>query len=388
MNKKVLGFSTKAIRAGEKPNLEKGAYGDAIAPIHLSTTFVQKGINELTGGYEYTRLGNPTRTALETKLAALENARHGLVFASGQAAETTVVLSLLRAGDRIVAFDDLYGGSRRLFDKIFDKYGITVTYVDATDARNVENAIAPDVKMIWLESPTNPMLKIADIAAISAIARKHGIVTVVDNTFLSPYFQRPLDLGADVVLHSMTKYIGGHSDVLGGAVLVNDGELFEKLAFYQNSVGAVLPPFDSYLTMRGLKTLAVRMERHQQNALGIARYLEKHPKIKKVLYPGLESHPQFALIQSQTTGYGGVLSFEIDGAAGDARDFLGRLKIFLLAESLGGVESLIELPAQMTHASVEPEVRLATGITDTLIRMSVGIEDLEDLIADLEQALA
>lgn len=388
MQNNNYGFSTKAIHAGEEPVVNNGGLGNVVAPIHLSTTYVQKGIGILANGYEYVRLKNPTRDALETKLAALENAKYGLAFSSGLAAETTVLLSFLKAGDRVVAFDDLYGGTKRLLDQVFNRFGIEVTYVDATDAEKVEKAITPDVKMIWLESPTNPLLKMADIKAIAHHAHQHNILLTVDNTFLSPYFQKPLDLGADIVIHSITKFIAGHSDVLGGAVLVNDDALFDRLFFHQNSTGAVLSPFDSYLTLRGLKTLALRMERHQQNALAVALYLEQHSKIKKVYYPGLESHPQFRLSKEQTTGFGGVVSFEVKGTITEAEHFLRKLKLFVLAESLGGVESLIELPAKMTHVSVDETVRHAIGITDTLIRASIGIEDVDDLITDLQQALA
>ena len=343
-------------------------------------------MDELTAGYEYTRMSNPTRNALETKLASLENARFGFAFASGLAAESTILLSLVKSGDHIIAFDDLYGGTKRLVNEIFGNLGLEVSYVDAVDPQNVRDAIKENTKLVWLESPTNPLLKLSDIRAISEITRAQGIVLVVDNTFLSPYFQKPLDLGADVVVHSSTKYINGHSDVLGGSVMLNDTELYEKIKYHQNSVGAVLAAFDSYLTLRGIKTLALRMERHNENALVIAPYLERHPKVKKVIYPGLVSHPQYELATRQATGYGGVISFEIKGTIDDAKVFLEKLELFTLAESLGGVESLIELPAVMTHASVAKEIREQIGISDTLIRISVGIEDVDDLIADLEQA--
>jgi len=282
----------------------------------------------------------------------------------------------------------LYGGTKRLINNVFNNFGFEVSFVDAVDPQNVRNAIKENTKLVWLESPTNPLLKLSDINAISKITSEHGILLVVDNTFLSPFFQKPLDLGADVVVHSSTKYIGGHSDVLGGSVMLNDEKLFEKIKYHQNAVGAVLPPFDSYLTLRGIKTLALRMERHNENALEVANYLGRHPKVKKVIYPGLESHPQHELASNQATGYGGVLSFEIAGTIDDAKAFLEKLELFALAESLGGVESLIELPALMTHSSVAKEVREQIGISDTLVRISVGIEDVEDLIADLEQALS
>ncbi|MDR1226421.1 MAG: PLP-dependent aspartate aminotransferase family protein [Prevotellaceae bacterium] len=383
----AFGFATRAVHAGEEVDLREGATGEVVAAIHLATTYARKKVAE-PGRYEYIRLQNPTREALELKLASLENAQYGLAFSSGLAAETTLLLALLKAGDHIVAFDDLYGGTKRLFEQIFANFGIEASYVDATSAQLVEDALRPATKMVWVESPTNPLLKLADIRAIAEITRRRGVALVVDNTFLSPCLQRPLDLGADVVVHSVTKYLGGHSDVLGGALLLNSRQLYEQLQFNQNSTGAVLPPFDSYLTLRGLKTLALRMEQHGKNALVVARYLDKHPRVSRVLYPGLESHPQHALAKVQASGFGGMLSFDVKGTAADAENFLERLRIFTLAESLGGVESLIELPAQMTHVSVEKAEREKIGITDTLIRVSVGIEDVSDLIADLEQALA
>jgi len=381
------GFATNAIHVGEEPNFSEGATGDVVVPIHLSTTFARKKVTEPTAGYEYTRSLNPTRKALELKLASLENAAFGLTFSSGLAAESTVLLSLLKPGDHVVAFDDLYGGTKRLFNQVFSKLGFEVSYVDATDLSLIENAVQPNTRLIWIESPSNPLLKLTDIKGISKISNKHGLILVVDNTFLSPYFQKPLDLGADIVVHSSTKYIGGHSDVLGGAVLLNDETYYGKIQYHQNAIGAVLSPFDSYLTLRGIKTLALRLEKHQENALEIAHYLENHPKISKVIYPGLKSHPQHELAKEQATGFGGVLSFEIKGTITDAEKFLENLTLFALAESLGGVESLIELPSLMTHASVAKEVREQIGITDTLVRVSVGIEDVEDLIEDLKQAL-
>ena len=385
-NIKDYGFSTKAVHAGEQPDFREGATGDVVIPIHLSTTFARKKVEVPTAGYEYTRSLNPTRNALELKLASLENAKYGFAFTSGLAAESTILLSLVKPGDHIIAFDDLYGGTKRLINQVFGNFGFEVTYVDAVDPQNVQNAFKETTKLVWLESPTNPLLKLSDIKAIAEITRKKGAILVVDNTFLSPFFQKPLDLGADVVVHSSTKYIGGHSDVLGGSVMLNDQELYEKIKYHQNSVGAVLPPFDSYLTLRGIKTLALRMERHNGNALEIAHYLERHPKVKKVIYPGLESHPQHKLATEQATGFGGIISFEIEGTIYEAKAFLEKLQLFALAESLGGVESLIELPALMTHASVAKEIREQIGITDTLIRISVGIEDVADLIDDLEQA--
>ena len=380
------GFATRAIHAGEAPYFREGSAGDVAAPIHLATTYARQKVAQ-PGRYEYVRSQNPTREALEVKLASLENARYGLAFSSGLAAETTALLALLKAGDHIVAFDDLYGGTKRLFEHVFARFGIETSYVDATSAPLAEKAVKTSTKMIWVESPTNPLMKLCDIRAMAEIARQHGLILVVDNTFLSPYFQKPLDLGADVVVHSITKYLGGHSDVLGGALLVNSDALYERLQYHQNSAGAVLPPFDAYLTLRGIKTLAVRMEQHQKNALAVARFLERHHRVSRVLYPGAESHPQHDLAKAQASGFGGVLAFDIRGTAAHAEAFLERLRIFTLAESLGGVESLIEQPSQMTHASLEKAEREKIGISDTLIRVSVGIEDSADLIADLEQAL-
>ncbi len=379
----MKGFSTKAIHVGEEPS--STLHGDVVSPIHLSTTFAKTRIADVDKGYVYSRTGNPTRDRLEEKLAALENARYALAFSSGLAAEATVLLALLRKGDHVVAFDDLYGGTRRLFDRVMGRFGIRFTYVDARDPGNVAKALERGTRMLWIETPTNPLMKLADIKALAEIAHSHGALLVVDNTFATPYFQNPLELGADIVVHSVTKYIAGHSDVVGGAVMVNDEEIRSKLRFHQNAVGAVLSPFDSWLVMRGIKTLAVRMERHQRNAMAIARYLEDHPMVERVYYPGLQSHPQHGLARRQMKGYGGMLSFEIRGGLDAAVRFVESLRIFALAESLGGVESLIEIPALMTHASIPREERERIGIKDSLIRVSVGIEDLEDLIEDLDQ---
>lgn len=384
----TLGFSTKAIHNGEEPDFREGASGDVTVPIHLSTTFARKKAGSPTAGYEYTRSLNPTRKAIEEKLAALDGAKYGLAFSSGLAAASTLIISLLRAGDNVIGFDDLYGGTRRLLSNVFVNFNISVSYVDATIPENIEKVIKPESKLIWIESPTNPLLKIADIRAIAKIAKKHGLILVVDNTFLSPYFQRPLDLGADVVVYSTTKYIGGHSDTLGGAILLNNEEYYKKIAYNQNAIGAVLSPFDSYLALRGAKTLAVRMEQHQKNAMALAELLQKSSKVKRVLYPGLNNHPHHDVAASQTSGFGGVLSFELEGTLEDAENFLSRLKLFSTAESLGGVESLVEIPAIMTHASVPKEVREKNGISDTLIRISAGIENTEDLIEDFKQALS
>jgi cystathionine gamma-lyase len=382
-----FGFSTRAIHNGEEPDFREGASGDVAVPIHLATTFARLKASNPTAGYEYTRSLNPTRKALEEKLAALDGARYGLAFSSGLAAASTVIISLLKAGDNVIGFDDLYGGTRRLLSNVFINFGITVSYVDATIPENIEKAIKPETRLIWIETPTNPLLKIADIRAIAQIAKRHGLILVVDNTFLSPYFQKPLSLGADVVVYSTTKYIGGHSDALGGSVVTNDEDIYQKISYNQNAVGAVLSPFDSYLTLRGAKTLAIRMEQHQKNAIALAEYLQKSAKVKRVLYPGLKTHPHHEVATAQTTGFGGVLSFELDGTLADAESFLSRLKLFSTAESLGGVESLAEIPSIMTHASVPKEVREKNGITDTLIRLSVGIEDTADLIADIKGAL-
>ena len=383
----MTAFSTRAIHNGEEPDFRDGASGDVAVPIHLSTTFARLRADSPTAGYEYTRSLNPTRKALEEKLAALDGAKYGLAFSSGLAAASTVIISLLKAGDNVIGFDDLYGGTRRLLSNVFVNFDISATYVDATKPENIENAITPKSKLIWIESPTNPLMKLADIKAIAQIAHKHGLILVVDNTFLSPYFQRPLDLGADIVVYSTTKYIGGHSDVLGGSVVLNNEEFYKKIAYNQNAVGAVLSPFDSYLTLRGAKTLAVRMQQHQKNALALAEFLEKSPKVKRVNFPLLKSHPQHALAEAQSSGSSGIFSFELVGTLDDAQNFLSKLKLFATAESLGGVESLIEIPAIMTHASVPKEVREQNGISDTLIRVSAGIEDTEDLIEDFRQAL-
>jgi len=382
-------FSTKSIHIGEEPNFNEGATGDVITPLHLSTTFARKDVDIPTAGYEYSRSLNPTRNVLEQKLAAIEKAKFGLAFASGLAAETTVLLALLKTGDHVITTDDIYGGSQRLFRKVFSaNYAIDFTFVDTSDTSKVSEAITAKTKLIWIESPTNPMLKLSDIAEIAKIARQNGIAMLMDNTFMSPFFQNPLELGADIVLHSTSKYINGHSDSIGGAVMLNDDVLFEKIQFVQNSAGAIMSPFDSYIVLRGIKTLSMRMNKHAENASIIAEYLEKHPKVKKVIYPGLKSHPQFGLAQKQMKGFGGMISVELDGNLASAKKFVENLHFFSLAESLGGVESLIELPALMTHASVPLEDRLKLGISDTLIRISVGVEDGDDLINDLETAFS
>jgi cystathionine gamma-lyase len=376
------GFGTLAIHAGQDPDPQTGA---VMVPIYQTSTYAQASPGQHRG-YEYSRTHNPTRTAYQNCVAALEGGKHALAFASGLAT-TDAILHLLKAGDHVVCGDDVYGGTFRIFDKVFKRHGIEFSFVDMTDPARAEAAIRPNTRILWLETPTNPMLKIADISALAAIARKHGVISVVDNTFMSSYFQKPLTLGADIVVHSVTKYMNGHSDVVGGILVTNRDDLHDELRFLQNAVGGVPAPMDCFLVMRGLKTLHVRMERHAQNAIRVARFLESHPKVSRVIYPGLESHPQHALAKKQMTGFGGMITFDIRGGLAEARQFLEKVKLFTLAESLGGVESLIEHPAIMTHASIPAETRKALGISDTLVRISVGIEDCDDLIADLTHAL-
>lgn len=373
------GFATRAIHVGQDPEPATGA---VVVPIYQTSTFAQDDIG-VHKGYEYARTDNPTRTALEEALAALDNGHYAVTFASGLAAETTVLL-MLSAGDHIICGDDVYGGTYRLFDKVFTRHGLTFDYVNTSNSDQVAAAIRPETKLIWLESPTNPLLKLADIATITQLAKPRGIRVVVDNTFASPYFQRPLDLGADIVLYSTTKYIGGHSDVVGGAVVVADEGLYTQLKFLQNAAGAVPGAFDSWLVLRGLKTLAVRMRAHEANALAIARLLEEHPLVEQVIYPGLPSHAQYELAQRQMHGFGGMISLVLQGGETAGRKMVTRTKLFTLAESLGGVESLIELPAAMTHASVAGST---LEVPAGLVRLSVGIEEEEDLVADIEQAL-
>jgi cystathionine beta-lyase/cystathionine gamma-synthase len=373
------GFATRAIHAGQEPDPGTGAVA---VPIYQTSTFAQEAVG-VHKGYEYARSGNPTRAALETALAALDGGRHGLAFASGLAAETTVAL-LLSAGDHVICGDDVYGGTYRLFDKVFKRLGLTFDYVDTSNTARVAAAIRPETKLIWLETPTNPLLKLADIRAIAGLTRPRGIITVVDNTFATPYFQRPLELGADISLYSTTKYLGGHSDVVGGAVVLNDDGLHERLKFLQNAAGGVPGPFDSWLVLRGLKTLAVRMRAHEANALAIARFLAEHPAVERVVYPGLPTHPQHELARCQMSGFGGMISIVLKGGEAAGRELVRRTMLFTLAESLGGVESLIELPAAMTHASVAGSPLEVPG---GLVRLSVGIEEGDDLIADLEMAL-
>ena len=383
MDHKKQGLATRAVHVGQGPDPATGA---VVAPIHLSTTFVHElpGVHQ---GYEYSRSGNPTRSNLEACLASLEGAQHGLAFASGLAA-TTAVMLLLDPGDHVVFTEDVYGGTFRLFDQVFRRYGLTFTTVDPSDLDAIAAAMTDRTKLVWLEFPTNPLLRIVDIDAVSELTHGAHALFAVDSTFASPVLQRPLDLGADLVVHSSTKYLGGHSDVLGGAVLTSDAALEERLRFHQNAVGAVPSPFDCWLLLRGLKTLELRVHRQCDNALAIARWLEGQDAVTRVHYPGLESNPGHALARRQMGGYyGGVVSFEVSSADA-ARSFLERLRVFTLAESLGAVESLAESPAIMTHASIPEDMRRRVGVSDGLVRLSVGIEDVDDLTADLEQALA
>ena len=375
-------FSTRAIHAGQEPDPSTGAL---MTPIFQTSTYAQAGLGE-NKGYEYARTGNPTRTALEVCLASLENGKYGLAFASGLAAEHAV-LSLLNAGEHMISCDDLYGGTYRIFERIMRRYNVETSYVTANSVNEYEQAIRPNTRLIWLETPTNPLLQLADIQAIAEIAHKHNILLVVDNTFSSPYFQQPLDLGADIVLHSTTKYINGHSDVIGGAVITNDDEVYQAIKFHQNAAGAVPGPFDAWLTLRGVKTLALRMKQHEENAFAVAKFLSEHPRVEKVYYPGLASHPDHELAKRQMHGFGGMVSFQFKGTLEDVDAIIRRFKVFTFAESLGGIESLVCHPASMTHGSIPREIREARGLTDTLLRLSVGIEDVEDLLADLHQAL-
>jgi cystathionine gamma-lyase len=377
-----MGFGTRAIHAGQAPDPVSGA---VITPLSLATTFQQisPGIGT---GFEYSRTNNPTRQTFEHNVASCENGKYGLAFASGSAATVTIT-NLLQSGDHVVSGDDVYGGTFRYFTKVSSKFGVQFSFIDLTDATKLEAVITPKTKMLWIETPTNPLLKMFDIRALSIIAKKHNLLFVVDNTFMSPYYQNPLDLGADIVVHSVSKYINGHSDVIMGVLATNDEELYKKLKFLQNSIGAIPSPFDSFMALRGMKTLHVRMKQHTENAQKIAEFLEQHPKVQKTIYPGLRSHPQYELGLRQMRGAGGMITFFVKGGINESRAFLENLKVFALAESLGGVESLVDHPAIMTHASVPPEERAKLGISDNLIRLSVGIEDVGDLLEDLKQAL-
>ena len=375
-------FETAAIHAGQEPEEQTGAI---VVPIFQTATYAQPAIGQHKG-YEYSRTHNPTRKAMEECIAALEGGKYGLAFASGMAAISTS-MALVKKGDHVISSDDVYGGTYRVFERIFRDWGLDFTFVDTSDLSNVAAAIKPNTRMLWLETPTNPLLKVVDLRAAVELGRKHKLIVVVDNTFASPYFQRPLELGVDMVVHSTTKFLGGHSDVVGGVAVLSDDTLFERLSFAQNAIGAIPGPFDSWLILRGLKTLAVRMRQHEANAGAIAAFLEKHPRVKKVLYPGLPGFKYHETAKKQMSGFGSLISFYIDGDEPQARKVCASTKIFALAESLGGVESLIEHPALMTHASIPKELREGRGITDSFIRLSVGIEHIDDLIADLGAAL-
>ncbi len=377
-----MGFSTIAIHAGNEPDTATGAVS---VPIYQTSTYAQDALGKHKG-YEYARTQNPTRSALEKNIAALEGARFGYAFASGMSA-TDAVLKLVKSGDHVILGDNTYGGTFRLFSKVLSNYGVEFDLVDTTDATNLEQAFKPNTKMVFVETPTNPVMSVTDLAAVSEISHAHGVRVVCDNTFMSPYLQRPMEFGVDIVVHSTTKYLNGHSDSIGGFVALNDEKDAEWIQFIQNSVGAILSPFDSFLVLRGTKTLAVRMEAHDKNGRQVANFLAEHPKVQKVYYPGLVSHPQHELAKRQQKGFGGMVAFET-GSLDNAKKVLESVKLCILGESLGGVESLISHPATMTHASVPEEKREQLGITDGLVRISVGIEDVEDIIADLDQALS
>lgn len=380
--KRRYGFSTAAIHAGQEADPTTGAL---ITPIYQTATFVleELGVNK---GYQYARTHNPTRSALEVALAQLEGAKYGLATASGLAAASTV-LNTLSTGDHVICGEDVYGGIYRLFEKVYRRFGIDFTYVDARNLDAVESSVQKNTKLIWIETPTNPLLRLADIEAIARLAKNKGVKLAVDNTFASAYFQRPLELGADIVIHSTTKYISGHSDIIGGAVLTSCDRLYEDLQFNLNAVGAVPGPVDCFLVLRGLKTLSLRLREHERNATAVAHFLAKHPAVEKVYYPGLPTHPQHELARKQMSGFGGVVSFVVKGGHESARSVVNNTELFQLAESLGGVKSLICQPASMTHKPIPKEVREPLGIVDGLIRLSVGLEDCEDLIADLESVL-
>ncbi len=376
-------FETALIHAGQEADRSTGSVN---IPVYQTSTYKQDGIGR-DRGWEYSRTGNPTRKALEDCIAALEGAKYGLAFASGLAAEATACLSLLKKGDHVVSGDDVYGGTYRLFEKVFRKWGLEVTYADSKDPAAFRKAVRRNTRLIWAETPTNPLLNITDIAALAEIAKKAGALLAVDNTFATPCFQRPIELGADIVVHSSTKYLGGHSDVIGGLVAVADKGVYEEVKFHQNAAGGVPGPWDSWLTLRGIKTLAVRMQAHEANAFAIAEFLSAHPAVSKVFYPGLKTHPGHSLADRQMSGFGGMVSFELKGGRGAAEVFFKKLRIFMLAESLGGVESLACYPSTMTHASIPEKDRLKRGITGGLVRLSAGIESADDLINDLERAL-
>jgi cystathionine gamma-lyase len=375
-------FETRAIHAGQSPDADTGAI---MTPIYASSTFEQDAPGE-DRGFEYSRTGNPTREALEANLADLEGGSFGRAFASGMAAINTV-LELLDAGDHVVAGQDVYGGTHRLFTSVYERFSVEFSFVDLTDPAAVRAAMRPETELVWIETPTNPLLQVVDIAALAAVAHEHDALCAVDNTFATPALQRPLSLGADVVAHSLTKYLGGHSDLVGGAVITDDAALDERIGFLQNSVGATPSPFDSFLVLRGTKTLPVRMERHCENAGRVARWLDGHPQVDRVYYPGLTDHPSHDVASEQMDDFGGMVSVELDATLEETRTVVSETSVFTLAESLGGVESLIEQPATMTHAAIPADQRRENGLTDGLVRLSVGLEDAEDLIEDLEQAI-
>lgn len=375
-------FETKVIHAGQEPDPSTGAI---MPPIYQTSTYIQEEPGKHKG-YEYSRSGNPTRTKLQDNLAALENAKFALALSSGCAGITTIA-HLFKFGDHLICCDNVYGGTYRLFTKVLNNNDLQVTFVDLTHSNNLKKALQKNTKAVWIETPTNPLLKLIDIENISSLAKKAGLLTVVDNTFMSPYFQNPLDLGADIVLHSTTKYLNGHSDIVGGALVTNNKEIYDKLFFLENALGTCPGPMDSWLVLRGIKTLALRMKAHEENAIQIAAFLEKHPNIERVIYPGLKSHPQHELAKKQMRGFGGMISFVVKGGFEAAKQVLKKTRVFALAESLGGVESLIEHPASMTHAAIDKATREKVGIVSGLIRLSVGIEHSDDLIADLKQAL-
>ena len=375
-------FETKAIWVGQAADETTGA---TIVPIYQTSTFTQEEVNKHKG-YEYSRVGNPTRSALDACLASLEEGKFGLTFSSGLAAEHAI-LSMLKPGDHVIVPEDMYGGTYRLIKEIFEPFNVKFSFTDFTDVNAISKEFLPSTKMVWIETPTNPTLKIFDIKAISDLSHRYNSLVVVDNTFLSPYFQKPLLLGADIVVHSTTKYINGHSDIIGGAVVLNDKGLFDKIHLVQKSVGAVPSPFDSWLTLRGVKTLAVRMRQHEENAFKVARFLQKQPNVLEVFFPGLESHPGHDIAKKQMAGFGGVVSFKLQGGLGECNIFFKKLKIFQLADSLGGIESLANYSAMMTHDYFPKELREKIGVTDNLIRLSVGIEHIDDLLEDLKNAL-
>jgi len=376
-------FETKAIHIGQEPDKATGAI---IVPIYQTSTYVQESPGKHKG-YEYSRTANPTRLALEKCLASLEEARFGLAFSSGMAA-ISVVLNLLKAGDHVISCDDLYGGTYRIFEKVYKDYGLEFSYVDLTFPENLSRALRKNTKMVWVETPTNPLLKIIDLKKVSEFAKKHNLISAVDNTFATPFFQKPLNLGIDIVVHSSTKYLGGHSDLVGGAILTSSQAYYDRMKFCQNAVGGVPGPFDCFLVLRGLKTLSLRMREHEANAIQVANFLSAHKKVKRVIFPGLKSHPDYKLARRQMSGSGGIVSFELKSNLAGAKRFLRKLKLFSLAESLGGVESLADHPGIMTHSSIPPALRRKLGISDTLIRLSVGIENKEDLIEDLKRGLS